>query len=185
MRAAQRPAPQGWPRGDGDGPLADGHAPVECGAHRVPPERRQRHAARVEPAGRGGTNGGGMALRPPFTLRRSTQSSPRDRNGGGGRGGQRRRLGRRAAGESCDEGVAGGWCAIQTAAVSGWGGGARVPCPCGAGLGDNAELGGGYGGRVRSVALATTRGCSGFHPLVFAGLAAPHFAHVRRGVMSN
>ena len=40
MRAAQRPAPQGWPRGDGDGPLADGHAPVECGAHRVPPERR-------------------------------------------------------------------------------------------------------------------------------------------------
>ena len=52
MRAAQRPAPQGWPRGDGDGPLADGHAPVECGAHRVPPERRQMHAARVEPAGR-------------------------------------------------------------------------------------------------------------------------------------
>ena len=51
MRAAQRPAPQGWPRGDGDGLLADGHAPVECGAHRVPPERRQRHAARVEPAG--------------------------------------------------------------------------------------------------------------------------------------
>ena len=44
---------------------------------------------------------------------------------------------------------------------------------------------GGYGGRVRSVALATTRGCSGFHPLVFAGLAAPHFAHVRRGVMPN
>ena len=74
MRATQRPAPQGWPRGDGDGPLADGHAPVECGAHRVPPERRQRHAARVEPAGRSGTNGGGMALRPPFTLRRSTQS---------------------------------------------------------------------------------------------------------------
>ena len=27
------------------------------------------------------------------------------------------------------------------------------------------------------MALATTRGCSGFHPLVFAGLAAPHFAH--------
>ena len=61
MRAAQRPAPQGWPRGDGDGPLADGHAPVECGAHRVPPERRQRHAARVEPAGRGGTNGVALA----------------------------------------------------------------------------------------------------------------------------
>ena len=32
------------------------------------------------------------------------------------------------------------------------------------------------------MALATTRGCSGFHPLVFAGLAAPRFAHVRRGV---
>ena len=44
---------------------------------------------------------------------------------------------------------------------------------------------GGYGWRVRSVALATTRSCSGFHPLVFAGLAAPHFAHVRRGVMLN
>ncbi len=49
--------------------------------------------------------------------------------------------------------------------------------------GDNGEVWGGYGGRVRSVALATTRGCSAFHPLVFAGLAAPHFAHVRRGVM--
>ena len=50
--------------------------------------------------------------------------------------------------------------------------------------GDNGEVWGGYGGRVRSVALAPTRGCSAFlHPLVFAGLAAPHFAHVRRGVM--
>ena len=27
VRATQRPAPQGWPRGDGDGPLADGRAP--------------------------------------------------------------------------------------------------------------------------------------------------------------
>ena len=87
--------------------------------------------------------------------------------------------------ESCGGGTPDGWCAIRVVAVRGWGGGAWVPCPCGAGLGDNAELGGGYGGRVRSVALATTRGCSGFHPLVFAGLAAPHFAHVRRGVMSN
>ena len=63
------------------------------------------------------------------------------------------------------EGTPDGWCANRVEAVRGWGGGARVPCPCGAGLGDNAELGGGYGGRVRSVALATTRGCSGFHPL--------------------
>ena len=70
VRATQRPAPQGWPRGDGDGPLADGRAPGECRAHRAPPERRQRHATRVEPVGRGGTNGGGVALRPPFTLRR-------------------------------------------------------------------------------------------------------------------
>ena len=77
VRATQRPAPQGWPRGDGDGPLADGRAPGECRAHRAPPERRQRHAARVEPVGRGGPNGGGVALRPPFTPRRSTQSSPR------------------------------------------------------------------------------------------------------------
>ena len=51
--------------------------------------------------------------------------------------------------------------------------------------GDNGEVWGGYGGRVRSVALATTRGCSAFHLLVFAGLAAPHFAHVRRGGMMN
>ena len=69
VRATQRPAPQGWPRGDGDGPLADGRAPGECRAHRAPPERRQRHAARVEPVGRGGPNGGGVALRPPFTPR--------------------------------------------------------------------------------------------------------------------
>ena len=33
VRATQRPAPQGWPRGDGDGPLADGRAPGECRAH--------------------------------------------------------------------------------------------------------------------------------------------------------
>ena len=52
-------------------------------------------------------------------------------------------------------------------------------------FGDNGEVWGGYGGRVRSVALATTRGCSGFQPLVFTRLAAPHFAHVRRGVMLN
>ena len=32
--------------------------------------------------------------------------------------------------------------------------------------GDNGEVWGGYGGRVRSVALATTRGCPAFHPLV-------------------
>eukprot|EP01048_Picozoa_sp_COSAG05_P005777 COSAG05_NODE_352_length_10911_cov_31.817139_8_plen_77_part_00 len=34
---------------------------------------RQRCLARVEPVGRGGTNGGGVALRPPFTPRRSPQ----------------------------------------------------------------------------------------------------------------
>ena len=32
-----------------------------------------RHVARVEPVGRGETTGGGVALRPPFTPRRSTQ----------------------------------------------------------------------------------------------------------------
>ena len=56
--------------GDGDGLLADGRTPVECRAHRVLLERRQRHAARVETVDRGGTNGGGVALRPPFTPRR-------------------------------------------------------------------------------------------------------------------
>ena len=50
-RAAPRPND-----GDGDGPLADGRTPVECRAHRVPPERRQRHAARVEPVGRDASN---------------------------------------------------------------------------------------------------------------------------------
>ena len=49
--------------------------------------------------------------------------------------------------------------------------------------GDNGEVWGGYGGRVRSVALATTRDCSGFDPLVFAGLAAAHFAMCAVGVM--
>ena len=83
VRATQRPAPQGWPRGDGDGPLADGRAPGECRAHRAPPERRQRHAARVEPVGRGGTNGGEVALRPPFTPRRSTQRARRETARGG------------------------------------------------------------------------------------------------------
>jgi hypothetical protein len=67
--------------------------------------------------------------------------------------------------------------------IGGWAGGAQVPCFCLQVCADNGEVWGGYGGRVRSVALATTRGCSAFHPLVFAGLAAPHFAHVRRGVM--
>eukprot|EP01048_Picozoa_sp_COSAG05_P003546 COSAG05_NODE_166_length_15185_cov_10.343497_6_plen_114_part_00 len=94
-----------------------------------------------------------------YTPRKSTQSSPRDRKGWGGPGCEERRLGRRAAGESCSEGTLGGWCAIHTVVVhvSGWGGGAWVPCPCGAGLGDNAELGGGYmymyGGRIRLVAV--------------------------------
>ena len=49
--------------------------------------------------------------------------------------------------------------------------------------GDNGEVWGGYGGRVRSVALATTRGCSGFHPLVFAWTLPTAGAerHLRRG----
>ena len=34
-------------------------------------------------------------------------------------------------------------------------------------FGDNGEVWGGYGGQVRSVALASTRDCSGFDPLVF------------------
>ena len=53
--------------GDGDGLLADGRTPVECRAHRVLFERRQRHAARVETVGRGAPVGTGVALRPPFT----------------------------------------------------------------------------------------------------------------------
>ena len=57
--------------GDGDGPLADGRTPVECRAHRVPPERRHRHVARVEPVGRDASTGRGLALRSPFTPRRS------------------------------------------------------------------------------------------------------------------
>ena len=40
---------------------------VECRAHCASSKGRQGHAARVEPVDRGGTNGGGMALRPPFT----------------------------------------------------------------------------------------------------------------------
>ena len=55
--------------GDGDGPLADGRTPVECRAHCASSTGRQRCLARVEPVGRGGTNGGGVALRPPFTPR--------------------------------------------------------------------------------------------------------------------
>ena len=45
--------------GDGDGLLADGRTPVECRAHRVLFERRQRHAARVETVGRGAPGYGG------------------------------------------------------------------------------------------------------------------------------
>ena len=51
-RAAPRPDD-----GDGDGPLADGRTPVECRTHRVPPERRHRHVARVEPVGRDASTG--------------------------------------------------------------------------------------------------------------------------------
>ena len=69
--------------------------------------------------------------------------------------------------------------------LGGWAGGAQVPCFCLEVCGDNGEVDGRYGWRVRSVALAATRSCSAFHPMVFAGLAALHFAHVRRGVMLN
>ena len=61
--------------------------------------------------------------------------------------------------------------------IGGWAGGAQVPCFCLQVCADNGEVWGGYGGRVRSVALATTRGCSAFHPLVFAGLAGTQAAH--------
>ena len=66
-----------------------------------------------------------------------------------------------------------------------WAGGAQVPCFCLQVSGDKGEVDGSYCGRVRSVALATTRSCSAFQPMVFAGLAAPHFAHVRHYIMSN
>ena len=46
--------------------------------------------------------------------------------------------------------------------IGGWAGGAQVPCFCLQVCADNGEVWGGYGGRVRSVALATTRGCSAF-----------------------
>ena len=66
MRAARAtdlaratPRPSG---GDGDGPLADGRTPVECRAHCASSTGRQRCLARVEPVGRGGTNGGGAAI---------------------------------------------------------------------------------------------------------------------------
>ena len=62
--ARATPRPTG---GDGDGPLADGRTPVECRAHCASSTGRQRRLARVEPVGRGGANGGGVALRPPFT----------------------------------------------------------------------------------------------------------------------
>ena len=107
--ARATPRPTG---GDGDGPLADGRTPVECRTHCASATGRQRRLARVEPGGRGGANGGEVVLRPPFTPRRSTQSSPRDRKGWGGVGCEERRLGRRAAGESCSEGTPGGSCAI-------------------------------------------------------------------------
>ena len=68
--ARATPRPTG---GDGDGPLADGRTPVECRTHCASSTGRQRCLARVEPVGRGGTNGGGVALRPPFTPRRSPQ----------------------------------------------------------------------------------------------------------------
>ena len=65
--------------GDGDGLLADGRTPVECRAHRVLFERRQRHAARVETVGRGAPVGTGVALRPPFTPRKIAAKSSSDR----------------------------------------------------------------------------------------------------------
>ena len=66
MRAARAtdlaratPRPTG---GDGDGPLADGRTPVECRTHCASSTGRQRCLARVEPVGRGGTNGEGVTL---------------------------------------------------------------------------------------------------------------------------
>ena len=67
-RATPRPTD-----GDGDGPRGHGRTHVECRAHCASSKGRQRHVARVEPVGRGGTTGGGVALRPPFTPRRSPQ----------------------------------------------------------------------------------------------------------------
>ena len=78
--ARATPRPTG---GDGDGPLADGRTPVECRAHCASSTGRQRRLARVEPVGRGGTNGGEVALRPPFTPRRSTQRARRETARGG------------------------------------------------------------------------------------------------------
>ena len=57
--ARATPRPTG---GDGDGPLADGRTPVECRAHCASSTGRQRRLARVEPVGRGGTNGEGVTL---------------------------------------------------------------------------------------------------------------------------
>ena len=45
----------------------------------MPPERRQRHAARVETVGRGAPVGTGVALRPPFTPRKIAAKSSSDR----------------------------------------------------------------------------------------------------------
>ena len=89
--ARATPRPTG---GDGDGPLADGRTPVECRAHCASSTGRQRRVARVEPVGRGGANGGGVALRPPFTPRRSPQ---RARN-------------ETARGEAAEGGKGVGWC---------------------------------------------------------------------------
>ena len=89
--ARATPRPTG---GDGDGPLADGRTPVECRTHCASSTGRQRCLARVEPVGRGGTNGGGVALRPPFTPRRSPQ---RARN-------------ETARGEAAEGGKGVGWC---------------------------------------------------------------------------
>ena len=61
-RATPRPTD-----GDGDWPRGHGRTPVECRAHCASSKGRQGHVARVEPVGRGGTTGGGVALRPPFT----------------------------------------------------------------------------------------------------------------------
>jgi len=124
--ARATPRPTG---GDGDGPLADGRTPVECRAHCASSTGRQRRLARVEPVGRGGANGGGVALRPPFTPRKiGAKSSQRDRKGRGGRGGQGSRLGLGAG----DNGVVMGYAARKSQKpaleLGGGGGGAWVPC---------------------------------------------------------
>ena len=100
-RATPRPTD-----GDGDGPRGHGRTPVECRAHCASSKGRQRHVARVEPVGRGGTNGGGVALRPPFTPRRSPQ---RARN-------------EIARGEAAEGGKAVGWGSELATTAWKWGG---------------------------------------------------------------